>query len=269
MEQDPLKFQRLESLGFLAGGIAHDFNNILTAILGNISLAKMYTKTDEKAFEKLAKAEKACLQAKQLSKQLLSFCRNEFSPRKPTFLGPLITAAVNSLSKDTHVCLCSIPHDLWSVELDKNQMDRVLKSVIINSQEAMPRGGVITIKAENIRIEKEDGSTLRDGNYVRVSVADQGCGMSEETLSMIFDLTFTTKEEGRGLGLATVHSLVKRHKGYITVQSQSGVGTNFLIYLPACGVIPPETNNRKEASSANQRTFSALAVQNSVRDLAT
>jgi signal transduction histidine kinase len=233
MEEDLPTFQRLESIGLLAGGIAHDFNNILTTILGNISLAKMYTKSDDKVFDKLTRAEKACSQAKDLSKQLLTLSRSEGSLKKTAPIREVIKNSIDSLLGDHNGNICSLPHDIWPVQVDERQMSRVIKALILNSQEALSEGGVISVKAENTLVEKEDGLPLQTGRYVKVSVIDQGCGMSQEMLSKIFDPTFTTKQEGRGLGLPTVRAIIKRHKGFINVQSESGVGTSFLIYLPA------------------------------------
>lgn len=233
MEEDLPTFQRLESIGLLAGGIAHDFNNILTTILGNISLAKMYAKSDDKVSDKLTKAEQACLQAKNLSKQLLTLSRSEGSSKRTALIREVIKESVDSLLGDHNGNVCSLPHDIWPVQVDERQMGRVIKNLIVNSKEAMPEGGVISVKVENTLVDKKDDLPMQSGKYVKVSVIDQGCGMSQEILSKIFDPTFTTKQEGRGLGLPTVRAIIKRHKGYLTVESESGVGTSFLIYLPA------------------------------------
>jgi len=234
MEEEVLKAQKLESLGFLAGGIAHDFNNILTAILGNISLVKMYVKPEEEVFEILTEAEKASLRAKDLTQQLLIFSRGGEPIKKTTSIGRMIKDSTSLALTGSNVrCKFSIAEGLWLVNIDEGQISQVISNLIINANQAMPEGGTIEVKAENIIVGKEQILPLQDGKYIKISIKDQGIGIPKEHLPKIFDPYFTTKQKGSGLGLASTYSIIKKHDGYITVESGVGVGTTFHIYLPA------------------------------------
>jgi len=235
LEEERLKTQKLESIGVLAGGIAHDFNNILTAILVNISLAKMYTDPEGELFRRLAEAEKASLRARSLTQQLLTFSRGGVPIKKLTSISELIKDSTHFALRGSNVrCEFSISDDLWPVEVDEGQMSQVLHNLILNAQQAMPEGGTIRIRAENKIVDavEKPGSPLQTGPYVQVSIADEGVGIPEEHLPKIFDPYFTTKQTGSGLGLATTYSILKKHGGYIGVGSKVGVGTTFYIYLP-------------------------------------
>ncbi|MFQ6062657.1 MAG: PAS domain S-box protein [Methanosarcinales archaeon] len=234
MEEELLKFEKLESVGILAGGIAHDFNNILTAILGNINLAKLYTKSGDKVFERLIEVEKATLQAKNLTQQLLTFSKGGAPIKKSASISELLKdTAKFALSGSNVKCEFSIPDDLWSVEIDAGQISQVINNLIINADQAMPEGGIIKVGAENVTVGAKEVLPLKEGKYVKVSIEDQGIGIPKEYLQKIFDPYFTTKQKGSGLGLTTSYSIIKKHDGLITVQSEVGVGTNFCIYIPA------------------------------------
>ena len=234
MEEALLKADTLESLGILAGGIAHDFNNILMAIMGNITLAKMYAKPGDKIFERLKEAENASLRAKDLTQQLLTFSRGGAPIKKTVFISKLLEDTVAFVLSGSNVrCEFSISGDLWPVEVDEGQISQVINNLIINADHAMPRGGIIKVSAENTAVDVEQGLPLKEGNYIKISIEDQGIGIPEEHLQKIFDPYFTSKQKGSGLGLATAYSIVKRHDGYVQVESELGVGTTFNIYLPA------------------------------------
>ena len=130
-------------------------------------------------------------------------------------------------------CKYDIPDDLWPADVDEGQLNQVINNLAINAVHAMPGGGIINIRAENITVGSDKSLPLNEGNYVKISVDDQGAGISKENLSKIFDPYFTTKETGTGLGLATSYSIIKKHNGYISVESELGKGTTFHIYLPA------------------------------------
>ncbi|MDY6973078.1 MAG: HDOD domain-containing protein [Thermodesulfobacteriota bacterium] len=234
MEQEILRSQKLDSLAVLAGGIAHDFNNILAAISGNVSLAKRYLKPGEKAVEKLIQAEKAFLRARDLAGQLLTFSKKGGSPAKrPQSIAGLVRDSADFALRGSNVrCECSIIDDLWPVEVDEGQINQVINNLIINADQAMPGGGTIRVKVENMSVGSENSFPLRQGKYVKIDIRDQGIGIKEEDLPKIFDPYFTTKEEGNGLGLATAYSIIKKHDGYINVGSKTNVGTTFQIYLP-------------------------------------
>ncbi|MFH1581617.1 MAG: response regulator [Pseudomonadota bacterium] len=234
LEQELIKADKLESVGILAGGIAHNFNNILTGILGNITLAKMYAKPEDKIFEKLSRAENAFLQAKHLTQQLLTFSRGGAPIKKTAFISELLKdTAIFALSGSNARCEFSIPGDLCPVEVDEGQITQVINNLIINAGHAMPEGGIIKVSAENTAVDAHQGLPLKEGSYIKISVEDQGIGIPEEHLQKIFDPYFTSKHKGSGLGLASAYSIIKRHDGCIQVKSKLGVGTTFNIYLPA------------------------------------
>ena len=233
MEKELLKMQKLESVGILAGGIAHDFNNILTGILGNISLARVYEDPEDKD-RRLGEAEKASLRARDLALQLLTFSKGGMPIKNTVSIGDLLRDSANFVLSGSNVgCEFSIPDDLWMVEIDEGQMNQVINNIVINADQAMPDGGLINVYAENVALVPENALPLEDGKYVKVSIEDQGIGMPQEHLQRIFDPYFTTKQRGSGLGLATSYSIVRNHDGYITAESEAGVGTTFHIYLPA------------------------------------
>ncbi len=234
MEEELLKVQKLESVGILAGGIAHDFNNILTVILGNISFAKMYTTSEDDIFETLTKAEKASLKARDLTQQLLTFSRGGAPVKKTASITKLLKESAGFILRGSNVrCEVSISNELWSTEIDEGQISQVINNLIINADQAMPEGGTIQVHAKNITVGVEDDVPLQDGEYVKITITDQGSGISPEHLQKIFDPYFTTKQKGSGLGLAISYSIINRHNGYITVESKLGIGTTFHIYLPA------------------------------------
>ncbi len=232
MEQELLRAQKMESISILAGGIAHDFNNILTSILSNASLGRVYTK-DTKVQEKLVKIEKATLQAKELTQQLLTFSRGGAPIKKTTSIAELIRDSASFALRGSNVrCHFYFPEGLWYADVDEGQISQVIHNIIINADQAMPEGGIIRVKAENVVVDK-DTLPLEKGMYVQISIADQGVGIPEKYLQKIFDPYFTTKQKGSGLGLSTCYSIIRNHNGYITVESRVGVGTTFFIYLPA------------------------------------
>lgn len=233
MEEDLIKVQKLESIGLFAGGIAHDLNNILTPILGNISLSRIQ-KNHEKIAERLLEAEKATLMARDLTQQLLTFSKGGAPIRRPTSISDILKDSLSFALRGTNVrSKLSIPDDLWVVDIDEGQISQVITNIILNADQAMPNGGTIEIKAENIFINEEKNLPLKSGEYIRISIKDQGIGISEEFLQRIFDPYWTTKKIGSGLGLATSYSIIKNHDGYIDVESQLRAGTTFYIYLPA------------------------------------
>ncbi|MDD5434210.1 MAG: ATP-binding protein [Nitrospira sp.] len=234
IEAELLKAQKLESLGILAGGIAHDFNNFLTAIMGNIYLAKLSLSTHDKLFGILTESEKASLQAKYLAKQLLTFAKGGEPVKKIISIGDSIKDWCSFTlrgAKVRHECL--IPDDLWPVEIEKGQIHQVINNLIINAMQSMTDGGQIKVHAENIFIDGKEIPTLKKGRYVKITIEDQGTGITEEIIPKIFDPFFTTKETGSGLGLAIAWSIIKRHNGHISVESDVGIGTTFCVYLPA------------------------------------
>lgn len=231
--EENMKHQKLESIGILAGGIAHDFNNILTSILGNITLAKLYKDKQEKQLAKLDSAEAAAIRARDLAKQLLTFSKGGAPVKKTASLGQIVKEASEFSLRGAKVKLeLNIENDLWLSDIDEGQISQVVNNLVINASQAMPEGGKIFVSVENKSVSL-DMPSLTNGNYVLLKVKDQGTGIPEDVLDKIFDPYFTTKEKGSGLGLATTFSIIKKHKGEIFVDSKANEGTEFSIYLPA------------------------------------
>ncbi len=233
-ENELLKIKKLESLGVLAGGIAHDFNNILTAILGNINLASMFIDPENKAYSLLEQAEKAIMRAKGLTQQLLTFSKGGEPVKHTSSIGKIINDSADFvLHGSSVICEYDIPEDLWMVDIDTGQISQVIQNIILNACHAMPVGGVIDVSCENISDTKTKPVFLSESKYVKITIADTGCGIPEKYIDKIFDPYFTTKQTGSGLGLATCHSIIGKHNGNISVQSEAGNGAAFIIYLPA------------------------------------
>lgn len=242
MEEEILKTQKLESLGMLSGGIAHDFNNTLAGILVNISHAKKIVNNNDMVVELLAEAENATLGARGLTQQLLTFSKGGAPIKKIVPIGRLLKESAMFVLRGSNIlCDFSIPDDLWAVEIDQAQISQVIHNLIINAIQASTRGSTIRAEAQNFIADDKTKIRLKSGRYVRISIIDQGVGISEKNLSKIFDPFFTTKKQGSGLGLATSYSIVKKHGGLITVESTEGAGTSFAIYLPASTDKIPES----------------------------
>ncbi len=234
IEEELLKSQKLESVGILAGGIAHDFNNLLTGILGNIGLAKLSQRLDIEVFEMLNEAEKAALRAKQLTTKLLTFARGGLPVKKTISISRLLKELTDFALRGSNIrCEFTIPQDLWPVVVDEDQIAQAISNLVINARQSMPEGGTIRVKTRNIIADGDEPLNLKEGKYIQISIEDQGAGIPEEHLPKIFDPYFTTREKGRGLGLAIAYSIVEKHGGHIEVKSKLGIGTTSYIYLPA------------------------------------
>lgn len=233
-QKELLKIQKLESLGVLAGGIAHDFNNIITGILGNISFARMFLDSSHRSSKILEEAEKASRRAADLAQRLLTFAKGNVLIRKTMSSRQLVEASSSLVLRGSNVsCVIEIPDDVYPVDVDEGQINQAFSNIIINAAQAMPEGGTITVRAENVSIAGANAMLLAAGEYVRFRFTDTGCGIVPENLKKIFDPYFTTKPQGSGLGLASAHSIVTKHGGHILVRSESGVGTTFEVLLPA------------------------------------
>jgi two-component system cell cycle sensor histidine kinase/response regulator CckA len=231
-----LNAQRLESLGVLAGGIAHDFNNILTAIMGNISMARMVLATPEKSARLLDNAEKATLRATELATQLLTFAKGGAPVKKTVSIRKIVNESFSLALRGTNVKgIVTIPDCLHDIEADEGQISQVFNNIVINAVQAMPGGGKIIVQGTNLALEAENSLMLPPGGYVKLSFSDEGCGMPEDVRKKIFDPYFTTKSGGMGLGLASVHSIINRHGGHIEAHSKVGEGTTFTLFLPSAG----------------------------------
>jgi PAS domain S-box-containing protein len=243
-EEDYVRACKLESLGVLAGGIAHDFNNILMAILGSVSCLRIEGEPSTagspatKYRSRISDIETAVLRAKDLTQQLLTFSKGGAPIKRTTSVVEIIEDTIGfTLSGSPVRSFLEIDPDIWSVEADPGQISQVVNNVILNASQAMPEGGNIRVRCENVQIsnpEDEDSlPTLRPGRYVRITFTDDGCGIAPEHLSKVFDPFFTTKSDGSGLGLATTYSIITKHRGQISIESKVNTGTTITVHLPA------------------------------------
>lgn len=247
LEENLFKIQKLESVGNIAGGIANDFNNILTTILGNLSIVKMDLNPGSEIFESIIEMEKAILNAKELTKQLLSFSQGSEITKTVVSMKSLIKDTVQFVLKNTKVKpQFSFSDKLWPVQIDEFQITQVLDNIINNAIQVMPKGGKIAFKAKNIELDSKNEYDLDPGNYIMLSISDQGKGISKENIEKIFDPYFTTKKGKSGLGLSVSYSIIKKHYGEIKVKSIIGKGTTFQILLPAMLIKTEETKKRKK-----------------------
>ena len=239
LQNELLKAQKLESLGVLAGGIAHDFNNVLTGILGNLSFARMFVDETHSSFLPLKSAEKASLRAAELATQLLTFAKGGAPVKKIVSLPTLLEELVSLVLRGANVkATLRIADSLQAIEADEGQISQAFHNVILNAVQAMPNGGTLTVSAENVTLHPGSSKRLPPpGDYVMLSIADEGDGMPVEIHQKIFDPYFTTKPGGTGLGLASVHSIVSKHGGGIEVSSAPGKGTVFTFLLPSVPAI--------------------------------
>ncbi|MBN1880394.1 PAS domain S-box protein [bacterium] len=238
LEQELMKAQKMESIGLLAGGLAHDFNNILTAIMGNISLARKLLPEDSRATLRLQKAEDACLRARDINQQLLTFSKGGRPIRQLADIGKLLHQIIGFSLRGRDVrCELTIQEDLWPVMIDEGQISQAIHNLVINAVQAMPEGGSLFVTARNVSLEH---SVLKKAEpEVLIEVIDSGNGMDPDTVTKAFDPYFSTKPNGSGLGLTTVYSIIQNHDGRISIQSQVGTGTTVSIRLPAqLGQVP-------------------------------
>jgi PAS domain S-box-containing protein len=267
LEEDLIRAQKLESLGILAGGIAHDFNNLLVSILGNVSLSLLDADPASDTHRQLQIAERALLRAQSLTQQLLTLSRGGAPIKKVIAVGPVVREAVEfSLRGSPVACSLELPADLWPVMADAGQLTQVINNLVINAAQAMPTGGTITVRAENVDAASPENTALKRGRYVRLSVRDTGIGIPREHIGKIFDPYYTTKQKGSGLGLAVTYSIIKKHGGHIAVESAPGAGTTFTVYLPACDERFADAQAVEEAIIRGQGTILAMDDESEVRE---
>lgn len=235
MEKESLRAQKLESLGVLAAGIAHDFNNFLTGTLASVQLSELKLHNGKEITHHLKSIGTAIHKAAALTKQLLTFAKGGEPVKKTVSISGLIKDTVFFALRGSNVrSELSIPDDLWLVEIDEGQINQVINNLIINAVQAMPDGGTVSVSAENIILQNP---SFQPGKYLKITIADYGSGIPAENLPYIFDPYFTTKQTGSGLGLATSYSIIKKHNGYLEVES-SAMGTTFYMYLPVSFAVP-------------------------------
>jgi PAS domain S-box-containing protein len=267
-EVEAAKAMKLESLGILAGGIAHDFNNLLAAVLGNVSLAKMYAAGNEKLVSRLDAVVKATSRARDLTGQLLTFSRGGEPVKSLVVVSDIIKDASEFAVRGSNVrCDIKLADGLWPIKADPGQISQVISNLIINADQAMPEGGVITVKGENEIIGIGDKLPLHPGNYIKISITDQGHGISEENLDRIFDPYFSTKRQGSGIGLATSYSIIKKHNGHIKAESINKQGATLHVYLPALPAgIPAAASGRPQLHTGGGRVL-VMDDEEMVRDM--
>lgn len=256
-EAEMARIQKLESVGILAGGIAHDFNNILTSVMNSLSLARLAVDQREKLLARLDSTERAILRARELTGQLLTFAKGGAPLKKVIAIADLLKDSAEFNLRGSNVAATfRIAEHLWPVEVDSAQMHQVFDNLIINAAQAMPDGGTLVVGLDNCEVAEGEGGAVRPGSYVRATITDTGVGIDEAHLPIIFDPYYSTKPTGSGLGLATVHSIVSRHGGFLLVDSRVGEGTVFTIYLPALKdevAVPPPPEETGEVAAGDHR----------------
>jgi PAS domain S-box-containing protein len=234
LEEEQKKIEKLESLGLLAGGIAHDFNNFLTAIMGNVSLARTMVEPGTDLYEILTSSEHAASKASNLPRQLLTFSMGGDPVKSRVSIGRILRDSADfALSGSNVTAVYSFSDDLKQVIVDGEQIGQVISNIVINAQQAMPNGGRVSISAENILIPENNPLAIPEGQYVAITIKDKGYGIEKSHLNKVFDPFFTTKQNGTGLGLATSYSIIRKHSGHIKVEAEIGKGSTFTIYIPA------------------------------------
>jgi PAS domain S-box-containing protein len=269
LEARLIEAQKMEAIGALAGGIAHDFNNALMAIIGNITLAKIQAKTEDKVCAKLDEAERASWKARDLTQQLLPLSKGGKPIKRAVSIPTLLEEVCCAVLSDTNVqCALSLPPDLWMAEIDANQIRQALANLLSNAVQAMPAGGVIEVRAENA-VEGSDrvSPSSEAEKYVKISIRDQGGGIPEEHLGHLFEPYFT-KGASRGLGLAITHTIISKHGGRIAVESAVGMGTTFRILLPAGATKAPPEADVQGAVNCGKGKVLVMDDEDMVREVA-
>lgn len=275
LEAELRQAQKMETVGRLAGGVAHDFNNILSSILGYAELGIRRLDPQNPAIEYLQVIREAGEQAANLTRRLLAFSRKQVLAMRVVCL----SAVVSNMGKMLERIIGEDVHLEFHVQAtrnilaDQSQVEQVLMNLAVNARDAMPSGGALTIDTYDVAICDEVSphlAGLHTGDYVLLSVTDEGEGIDREKLDYIFEPFFTTKKEhGTGLGLSMVYAIVKQHNGYIYVSSEKGKGTTFRIYFPACKEDEPAKRFKPELEELQKGTETLLVVEDedSIRDL--
>ena len=240
LEEQLRQSQKLEAIGRLAGGVAHDFNNILMSIMGAADLLLMQLAPDDSTRDEAAEIKQAVVRGAGLTRQLLAFSRRQATRPRVFALGDVVRGMDTMLRRligpeiDFEIV---VPAEPLTVVADSGQIEQCVMNLVVNARDAMPEGGRVTVRVEEVELDENDAAAFvegRPGRYARLSVADTGTGMDEATRAKLFEPFFTTKEQGKGtgLGLSIVYGIVKQTGGYITVSTEPGRGATFLIYLP-------------------------------------
>jgi signal transduction histidine kinase/CheY-like chemotaxis protein len=261
IEAERLRTQKIESLALLAGGIAHDFNNILVGILGNVNLLQMEENLDSEYIDYLKDIEKATLQASKLTKQLLTFSKGGAPLKKFHNVSNILQESISFVMRGSKSkCILDEEKNLPLVEVDAGQMNQVFNNLLINANQAMDSGGIISISLKIINLLNSLKIPLPNGHYIQIFIKDHGGGIPLNVQDHIFEPYFTTKEKGSGLGLATAYSIMKRHGGYITFETTVGIGTTFFLYLPINEKSLENQNRNQKQKSLMKNIFSGKVI---------
>ncbi len=262
IRKELVRLDKVESINILAAGIAHDFNNILTAIMGNITLAKILSDQENLKLQKaLLETEKASFRAKKLTGQLMNFSKINTPEKRIINLSEVVKDSSYFAVQGSNVSLnfCIAP-DIKNVEADEGQITQVISNIVLNSVQAMPEGGTVNIVAENIYIRDSKTTPLSNGSYIKISIKDSGQGIPQNLIGKIFDPFFTTKDSGNGLGLSMAYNIIKNHRGYISVHSTPGQGTIFSIYLPTINRAADSTSTENISQNKFEQSEGSILV---------
>jgi len=233
VEEERNRMQKFQSIGLLAGGLAHDFNNSLVGILGNIQLLEMSKNLIDEQWEILSDLKDSTLKAAKLVKKFLTFSKGGKPVKKPEdILNIIDESAKKSLRTSIISYQCSVENVIPFILIDKDQIQQALSALLVNAKESMVKGGIIKISLSTVDIDDQSSIPLSSGKYLRIAIKDNGIGIPEINYEQIFDIFFSTKMEGRGLGLPISVSIVQNHGGHINFTSNEGVGSIFYMYLP-------------------------------------
>lgn len=237
-ETDVLRSKKMEAIGVLAGGMAHDFNNLLQVILGYISISLCNSEPGSKVHEMLTIAERSSEEAKKLSQRLLSLARGGLFNISTLDIRPILKECTDLARQSQGISICyNEPSSLSNVNIDPEQIYQMLTNIITNARESMPSGGSITIEVRDEIVPDDSLLRLPEGEYVHICIKDTGCGISPDLMPDVFDPYVTTKQmgttKGVGLGLTLCHAIIRKHKGYIAIDSRPDEGTTVHVYIPA------------------------------------
>ncbi len=279
LEEQLRQSQKLEAIGQLAGGVAHDFNNILTVITGTCDIMLLDTEKDHPLYPDLEQVKQAATQAASLTHQLLAFSRQQVLQPIVLYLNEILTNNTKILQRliGENIELITLPEvELGCIKADPSQMEQILLNLAVNARDAMPKGGKLTIETKNVYLDEtytQHHVDVEIGPHIMLAVSDTGEGIDSMVQEHIFEPFFTTKEQGKGtgLGLATVHGIVKQSNGHIWVYSEPNQGTTFKIYLPeveATGSKLASSNNNVSQLLPSEGTILLVEDENMVRNLA-
>ncbi|NPV45846.1 MAG: PAS domain S-box protein [Armatimonadetes bacterium] len=260
LRDEAYRTHKLESLGILAGGIAHDFNNLLTGLLGQLAVTRRRLDPLSRAHQELEEAERVAFQARHLTHQLLTFASGGTPIKKVLSVPALVRDMVElAASGQRVVCELDLPEDLAAIEADEGQIAQVINNLVLNSVQAMPEGGKLTVTGRNVQIGSGSALPLEPGAYVQLTFSDEGPGIPPQVLPRVFDPYFTTRPEGNGLGLTIAYSIVKKHGGHIVAQSPAGQGAVMDVFLPATDR-QPTPKDEQAMVQGQQRTGRILVM---------